>query len=99
MLPRRRNRIAAVAATVSLVATFAVALSAAPALAATATGGPGSTPYWNETNGTQGFATALSSSSKVWYGLGNGELENVFYPETDQPDTYGLQYYVTNGSS
>jgi glucan 1,4-alpha-glucosidase len=98
-LQRRRIRVAAFTAAVSLIATFAVATSAAPALAATASGGPGAAPYWNETSGTQGFATSLSSSSKVWYSLGNGELENVFYPETDEPDTYGLQYYVTNGST
>jgi glucoamylase len=47
----------------------------------------------------QGFADSVSSSSKVWYTLGNGELENVFYPQTDTPDTFGLQYIVTDGSS
>ncbi|HEU5267001.1 MAG TPA: glycoside hydrolase family 15 protein, partial [Jatrophihabitans sp.] len=86
------------AAAVALAAGLTVAASA-PAVAATAGGGPGSTPYWNESGGVQGFATALGSSSKVWYTLGNGELENVFYPQTDQPDTFGLQYYVTDGSS
>ena len=46
-----------------------------------------------------GFADSLGSASKVWYTLGDGELENVFYPETDTPDTFGLQYIVTDGSS
>ena len=99
--PRRlriRPRIVPVLATASLVAAMTFAASA-PAQAATAGGGPGSTPYWNESGGVQGFATSLSSSSKVWYTLGDGELENAFYPETDEPDTYGLQYYVTDGSS
>jgi glucoamylase len=89
---------------VAVVAALAVSLGlaltdAAPAIAATASGGPGSTPYWNEDGGVQGFATALSSSSKVWYTLADGALQNVYYPETDEPDTYGLQYYVTDGSS
>lgn len=47
----------------------------------------------------QGFADSLGSASKVWYTLGNGGLENVFYPQTDTPDTFGLQYIVTDGSS
>jgi glucoamylase len=64
----------------------------------TAPGEPGAAAYWNEPSVT-GFADSLGASSKVWYTLGNGELENAFYPETDTPDTYGLQYVVTNGSS
>jgi glucoamylase len=86
-------------AVLALTTGVLVAGPAAPALAASASGGPGSTPYWNESGGVQGFADAVSSSSKVAYTLGDGELENVFYPEDDEPDTYGLQYYVTNGSS
>ncbi|MGA2828120.1 MAG: glycoside hydrolase family 15 protein [Streptosporangiaceae bacterium] len=72
---------------------------AAPAAAAgSAPGAPGSDATWNESNVT-GFADSLGAGSKVWYTLGNGELENVLYPETDNPDTSGLQYIVTNGSS
>jgi glucoamylase len=93
-----RRAVTAAAAAVALAAGLTVAATA-PADAATATGGPGSTPYWDESGGVQGFATALGSSSKVWYTLGNGGLENVFYPQTDQPDTYGLQYYVSDGST
>ena len=46
-----------------------------------------------------GFADSLGPASKVWYTLGDGELENVFYPQTDTPDTFGLQYIVTDGST
>ena len=69
-----------------------------PAAAASAPGAPGSNATWNESNVT-GFADSLGAGSKVWYTLGNGELENAFYPETDNPDTFGLQYVVTNGTS
>jgi glucoamylase len=71
---------------------------AAPALAADAPGAPGANATWNESS-LQAFADAAGSASKVWYTLGNGELENVFYPQTDTPDTSGLQYIVTDGSS
>ncbi|MBS2964671.1 hypothetical protein KGA66_16560 [Actinocrinis puniceicyclus] len=92
-----RNALTALAALA--LAAGLTAAGGAPAHAATAPGGPGSTPYWNEDGGVQGFATALSSNSKVWYTLADGALQNVYYPQTDQPDTYGLQFYVTDGSS
>ena len=83
-------------------AAAAVAATAAPAspgaVAASAPGAPGANATWNESNVT-GFADSLGTASKVWYTLGDGELENVFYPETDIADTFGLQYVVTNGSS
>jgi glucoamylase len=97
---RRRSALALATAAAAMLGYLGLA---APAQAATATGsasgGPGANAYWNDPHGAQGFATALSGSSKVWYTLGNGELENVYYPETDEPDTYGLQYYVTDGST
>ena len=96
---RPRRALLSGAAVLALAGGVLVAGPATPALAASASGGPGSTPYWNESGGVQGFADALGSASKVAYTLGDGELENVFYPEDDEPDTYGLQYYVTNGSS
>ena len=68
------------------------------AAACSAPGAPGANATWDESQVT-GFADSLGAASKVWYTLGNGELENVFYPETDTPDTFGLQYVVTNGSS
>jgi hypothetical protein len=86
-----------VAGVIVLVAAAAVASPAAHAQGS-APGEPGSAATWNEPSVT-GFADSLGASSKVWYTIGNGELENAFYPETDTPDTYGLQYAVTNGSS
>lgn len=95
--PRRLS--AATAVLVTLVATLIGLAPAVPALASgTAPGAPGANATWNESN-LQGFADALGSASKVWYTLGNGELENVFYPQADTPSTFGLQYLVTDGSS
>jgi glucoamylase len=85
-----------VGAVLALVAALA---TSAPANAqGQAPGAPGAAAIWNEPSVT-GFANSLGSGSKVWYTLGNGELENAFYPETDTPDTFGLQYIVTDGSS
>jgi len=93
-----RRTLTSLGTALALAAGLAVA-NTAPALAATASGGPGATPYWNEDGGVQGFATALNPASKVWYTLADGALQNVYYPQTDEPDSYGLQYYVTDGSS
>jgi glucoamylase len=94
-----RCRSLAAATAVAVAAGLGTLVSATPALAqGAAPGAPGANATWNEAN-LQGFADSLGSSSKVWYTLGDGELENVFYPETDTPDTFGLQYLVSNGST
>src|SRR5262245_30434172 len=95
-LPRRAALPAAVI--LALAMSSAIAATTSAQAATSAPGEPGVAAYWNEPSVT-GFADSLGASSKAWYTLGNGELENVFYPETDTPDTYGLQYAVTNGSS
>ncbi|HUD39504.1 MAG TPA: glycoside hydrolase family 15 protein, partial [Streptosporangiaceae bacterium] len=95
----RLRRTALVAAVATVLVMSAMVARAAPALAqGAAPGAPGANATWNESN-LQAFADSLGSASKVWYTLGDGELENVFYPETDTPDTFGLQYIVTDGSS
>jgi glucoamylase len=97
---RRRHRLLVIPIVTFVVAALACVANIPAALAAgTAPGEPGTAAYWNEDGQVQGFADSLGSDSKVWYTLGDGELENAFYPETDTPDTYGLQYAVTNGSS
>lgn len=86
-------------AALTALATVSALAQAPSALAqGVAPGAPGANATWNESN-VQAFADSLGSSSKVWYTLGNGELENVFYPQTDTPDTFGLQYIVTDGST
>src|ERR1035438_5620000 len=92
-------RFCAVAIAGAALALAAGVLTATPASAqGSAPGAPGADASWDEPSVT-GFADSLGSSSKVWYTIGDGELENAFYPETDTPDTFGLQYVVTNGSS
>ena len=96
---RAASLFTALALTAASTAAAGVVVTAGPALAqGSAPGAPGANATWNESNVT-GFADSLGSASKVWYTLGDGELENVFYPETDTPDTFGLQYMVTDGSS
>ena len=96
---RRTRRVAIPAAIILAAAMSGIVATTTAARAATpAPGAPGAAANWNEPS-VDGFADSPGASSKVWYTLGNGELENAFYPETDTPDTFGLQYAVTNGSS
>lgn len=95
----RRKLPAALAVIATLAASLTGLANAAPALASgPAPGAPGANATWNESN-LQAFAGSLGPASKVWYSLANGELENVFYPQTDTPSTFGLQYIVTDGST
>ncbi|HXS63165.1 MAG TPA: hypothetical protein VN767_09825, partial [Streptosporangiaceae bacterium] len=89
---------AACALAASALAASALATAPSALAAGVAPGAPGANATWNESN-LQAFADSLGSASKVWYTLGNGELENVLYPETDTPSTFGLQYIVTDGST
>lgn len=79
-------------------AIITVTGTAAAVPAASAPGAPGAASSWNEPS-TDGFADAVGGGSKVWYTIGDGELQNAFYPRPDLPSTFGLQYAVTDGSS
>src|SRR5579875_2147714 len=96
--PRWRRVCAVVAAVVTTAAAGAVASASGALAQGGAPGAPGANATWNESN-LQAFADSLGSASKVGYTLGDGELENVFYPEMDTPSTFGLQYIVTDGST
>ncbi|HVF88463.1 MAG TPA: glucan 1,4-alpha-glucosidase [Blastocatellia bacterium] len=63
---------------------------------ATAPGGPGAKPSW--TNGNkQGIGTSNTLSSKVWFTLGGGALNEVYYPTVDKANTRSLEFIVTDG--
>src|SRR5207244_229071 len=47
----------------------------------------------------QGLGTSTTAASKVWYTLGQGITDEVYYPQTDTPDVQDLQYVVTDGST
>jgi glucoamylase len=95
---RRFRTVAAAAAIVATAGLITMATTPQALAQGSAPGAPGANATWNESN-LQAFADSLGAGSKVWYTLGNGELENVFYPQTDTPSTFGLQYIVTDGST
>src|SRR5690242_9615410 len=77
----------------------------APARAATARlapGAPGASPLWTSSD-KSGVGTALSTStgstSLVWFTLGHGIVNEVYYPRLDRPCTRDMGFLVADGRS
>ena len=76
-------------------------ISAPPVSAATgspAPGAPGQAATWSPGD-KDGFGTARTTASKVWYTLNDGELSEVFFPRIDTPATRDTQLAVSDGES
>src|SRR5512133_2424850 len=76
-------------------------ISAAPVSAATgsqAPGAPGQEGTWSPGD-KDGFGTARTTASKVWYTLNDGALSEVFFPRIDTPATRDTQLAVSDGAS
>jgi glucoamylase len=63
-----------------------------------APGWPGIPPRWTSSAKT-GVGTALSRSSRVWFTLSHGILNEVYYPRVDTACTRDLGLMVTDGTS
>jgi glucoamylase len=61
-----------------------------------APGWPGIPPRWTSSAKT-GIGTALRHSSRVWFTLSHGILNEVYYPRVDQACTRDLGLVVTDG--
>jgi glucoamylase len=100
---RRRSRIRsdlAVATVLALVAALLINVDDAWAggTAAQAPGAPGQPSNWARGD-KDGFGTARSTASKVWYTLRDGELSEIYYPRIDTPSTRDTQLVVTDGQT
>lgn len=58
-----------------------------------APGAPGGDAHWPSA-AKNGFGTANTVDSKVWFTLNNGVMTEVFYPRLDVPNTQTLQLIV-----
>jgi glucoamylase len=61
-----------------------------------APGWPGIPPRWTSSAKT-GVGTAVSATSRVWYTLSHGILNEVYYPRPDQAHVRDLGLIVTDG--
>ncbi|MCM3873648.1 MAG: glycoside hydrolase family 15 protein, partial [Pyrinomonadaceae bacterium] len=86
-----------------LALTLIISLLGCPALAAQETtedapGGPGQDAHWPSA-AKNGFGTANTLASKVWFTLTDGVMTEVFYPTLDVPNVQTLQLVVVQGSN
>jgi len=59
-------------------------------------GWPGIEASWTS-SAKSGVGTSLNSVSKVWYSIGQGILNEIYYPQVDQACTRDLGLIVTDG--
>ncbi|MGE5479253.1 MAG: glucan 1,4-alpha-glucosidase [Chloroflexota bacterium] len=61
-----------------------------------APGAPGIEPRWTS-SAKSGVGTSLNATSRVWFTLSHGILNEVYYPRIDQACTRDMGLIVTNG--
>jgi glucoamylase len=62
-----------------------------------AKGKPGAKPRW--TSGAKTLVgTAASSRSRIWYTIGNGILNEIYFPDVDQANTRSVRFLVADAS-
>ena len=85
-----------------LIAIFTLTLFTCSALLGQATnsrapGAPGLDAHWPSA-AKNGFGTANTVASKVWFTLNNGVMTEVYYPRLDVPNVQMLQLIIVDGS-
>jgi glucoamylase len=60
--------------------------------------GPGEKPTWSSGAKTL-VGTAASARSRIWFTVGNGTLNEVYFPDVDQANTRSVRFLVTDGST
>ena len=63
-----------------------------------ADGRPGAKPYWSSGAKTL-VGTAASSRSRIWFTIGNGTLNEIYFPDVDQANTRSVRFLVTDGQA
>src|SRR5882757_5859222 len=61
-------------------------------------GGPGLQPRWTS-SAKDTVGTAYSSSSRAWYTVSHGILNEVYYPTIDRAQIRDMQLLVTDGET
>lgn len=61
-------------------------------------GAPGMPPRWTSST-KDGVGTAYSASSRVWFTLSHGILNEIYYPTIDRPQIRDMQFLITDGQT
>jgi glucoamylase len=63
-----------------------------------APGGPGLEPRWTSSR-KDAVATAYSASSRVWFTVSHGTLNEIYFPTIDRPQTRDMELLFTDGET
>ncbi len=63
-----------------------------------APGAPGIAPRWTS-SAKDGIGTAYHTSSRVWYTLSHGIVNEIYFPHVDTPNTRDWQLLSTDGET
>ncbi|HVC91883.1 MAG TPA: glycoside hydrolase family 15 protein [Acidobacteriaceae bacterium] len=61
-------------------------------------GAPGIPPRWTSSQ-KDGVGTSYSASSRVWFTVSHGILNEIYYPTIDRPQIRDMQFLVTDGKT
>ncbi|WP_263367718.1 glycoside hydrolase family 15 protein [Edaphobacter bradus] len=61
-------------------------------------GAPGLEPRWTSSD-KDTVGTAYSASSRVWYTMSHGTLNEIYYPTIDRPQTRDMELLFTDGET
>jgi glucoamylase len=61
-------------------------------------GAPGMAPRWTSSE-KQAVGTAYSASSRVWYTISHGILNEIYYPTIDRPQVRDLGFLISDGET
>ena len=63
-----------------------------------APGSPGIEPHWTS-SAKDGVGTAYHTSSRLWFTLSHGIVNEIYYPHVDKPNTRDLEFLITDGAT
>src|ERR1035441_2149589 len=61
-------------------------------------GAPGVAPTWTSSK-KDAVSTAYSASSRVWFTVSHGTLNEIYYPTIDRPQTRDMELLFTDGET
>ena len=61
-------------------------------------GAPGLQPRWTS-SAKDAVGTAYSSSSRAWFTVSHGVLNEIYYPTIDRPQTRDMEFLITDGET
>jgi glucoamylase len=67
-------------------------------MATEAFGAPGTSPRWTRST-KDGIGTAYSTSSRLWFTLSQGVVNEVYFPAVDRPQLRDIQFLVADGQT